>query len=78
MSGDIDNQKEKVEKLNRLGWLVDKYTQSRSLGIWVSVAVSAINVILVLGSMQLCVFLACRGSWWWWAPVVGAFVWGLT
>jgi hypothetical protein len=77
MSGDINNQKEEVEKLNRLGRLVDKYAQSRSLGLWVSVAVSAINIILVLGSMQLCVVLACRRSWWWWAPLVGAGLWGL-
>jgi hypothetical protein len=56
---------------------VDKYAQSRSLGLWVSVAVSAINIILVLGSMQLCVVLACRRSWWWWAPLVGAGLWGL-
>jgi len=78
MSGDINNQKEEVEKLNRLGRLVDKYAQSRAFGLWVSVAVGLINVIVVIGSMQLCVVLACRRSWWWWAPVVGAFVWGLT
>jgi hypothetical protein len=78
MSGDIENQKQEFEKLNRLGWLVDKYTQSRSIGLWVSVAVLAINVILVLGSMQLCVVLACRRSWWWWAPVVLAGIWGFT
>ena len=78
MSDDIKNHKEETEKLNRLGWLVDRYTQSRSLGLWVSVAVLAINVILVLGSMQLCVVLACRRSWWWWAPVVAAGLWGLT
>ena len=77
MSGNIKNQKEEVEKLDRLGRLVDKYAQSRSLGLWVSVAVLAINVIVVLGSMQLCVVLACRGSWWWWAPIVLAGLWGL-
>jgi hypothetical protein len=78
MSGDIKNKKGEVEKLNRLGWLVDRYTQSRALGLWVSVAVLVVNVIVVLGSMQLCVVLACRGSWWWPAPVVLAGVWGLT
>jgi hypothetical protein len=78
MSGDIKNRKAQVEKLSRLGRLVDRYTQSRSLGLWVSVAVLAVNVILVLGSMQLCVVLACRRSWWWWAPVVLAGIWGFT
>ena len=58
MSGDIKNRKVEVEKLNRLGRLVDKYAQSRSLGLWVSVAVLAINVIVVIGSVQLCVVLA--------------------
>jgi hypothetical protein len=77
MSGDIENHKAEVEKLNRLGRMVDKYSQSRALGLWMSVAVLAINVIVVLGSMQLCVVLACRRSWWWWAPVVLAGLWGL-
>jgi hypothetical protein len=78
MSGDIKNQKGEVEKLNRLGWLVDRYTQSRALGLWVSVAVLAINVIVVIGSMQLCVVLACRRSWWWPAPIILAGLWALT
>ena len=77
MSGDVNNRKAEVEKLNRLGRLVDKYAQSRSLGLWVSVAVSVINIILVIGSMQLCVVLACRRSPWWWAPIVLAGLWGL-
>jgi hypothetical protein len=78
MSGDVDNRKAEVEKLNRLGRLVDEYTQSRALGLWVSVAVSVINIILLIGSMQLCVVLACRGSWWWWAPIVLAGLWAIT
>jgi hypothetical protein len=77
MSGDIKNNKAQVEKLNRLGRLVAKYTQSRALGLWMSVAVLLINVIVVLGSMQLCVVLACRSSWWWWAPIVLAGLWAL-
>jgi len=77
MSDDIKNHKVEVEKLNRLGRLVDKYAQSRSLGLWVSVAVLVINVIVVIGSMQLCVVLACRRSWWWWAPIVPAVLWAL-
>lgn len=78
MSGDIKNHKAQVEKLTQLGRLVDKYAQSRALGLWMSVAVLAINVILVLGSMQLCVVLACRRSSWWLAPVVLAGIWGFT
>ena len=78
MSGDIKNQKHEIEKLNRLGRLVDRYTQSRAIGLWAGVAVLTINVILALGAMQLCVVLACRRSWWWWAPVVLAGIWGFT
>lgn len=78
MSGDIKNHKAQAEKLDRLGRLVDRYTQSRAIGLWVSVAVLAINIILVLGAVQLCVVLACRRSWWWWAPVVLAGIWGFT
>ena len=78
MSGDINNQKEEVKKLNRLGWLVDKYTQSRSLGLWVAIVVVLINTIVVLGFIELVAVLACRRSWWWWAPLVGAVLWGLT
>ncbi len=77
MSGEVEKHESEVEKLSRLGWLVEKYTQSRALGLWVSLTVSAINVILVLASMQLCVVLACRGSSWCWIPVLGAFLWGL-
>jgi hypothetical protein len=77
MSGDIKNHKEEAEKLNRLGWLVDRYTQSRALGLWVSVAVGAINVILAIGFMWLCVILACRRSSWWWVPIVLAFLWAI-
>lgn len=78
MSGDVNNRKAEVEKLNRLGQLVDKYAQSRSLGLWVSVAVSVTNIILLIGSMQLCVVLACRRSPWWWAPIVLAGLWAIT
>jgi hypothetical protein len=77
MTDEFGKDKTDVEKLDQMGRLVDRYAQSRSLGLWVSVAVLAINIILVLGSMQLCVVLACRSSSWWWTPVVGAFVWGL-
>lgn len=78
MSGDIDKHKVEVEKLDRLSRLVEKYAQSRSLGLWVSVVVLLINTIVVIGFIELIVVLACRGSSWWWAPIVGAVVWGLT
>ena len=75
MSEEVEKQKAELEKLGRL---MEKYTQSRAMGLWVSVAVLAINVIVVLGSMQLCVVLACQRSWWWWFPIVLAVLWGLT
>ena len=75
MSDDIENRKVEVEKLNRLGQLVEKYAQSRSLGLWVSVAVLAINVIVVIGCMELIVVLVLRRSSWWWVPIVPASLW---
>ncbi len=75
MSDDIKNRKVEVEKLSRL---VDRYVQSRSLGLWVSVFVSLINTIVVIGFIELIVVLACRGSSWWWAPIVPAGLWALT
>jgi len=69
MSGDIKNHKEEVEKLNRL---VEKYAQSRSLGLWVAVVVLLINTFVVIGSIELMVVLTCRRSSWWLAPIVPA------
>jgi len=77
MSGDIKNHKAQVEKLNRLGWLVDKYAQSRALGLWVAVVVGLVNTIVVIASVQVCVVLACRRSSWWWPPIILAGLWGL-
>jgi hypothetical protein len=77
MSGDVNNRKAEVEKLNRLGRLVDKYAQSRSLGLWVSVVVLLINTIVAIGSIELIVVLAYRRSSWWWAPLVPAVLWAL-
>ena len=74
MADDIEEQKTELENLSGL---VERYAQSRSLGLWVSVAVLAINVIVAIGSMQLCVVLACRASPWWWAPIVLAGLWAL-
>jgi hypothetical protein len=53
MSGDIKNRKAEVEKLNRLGRLVDKYAQSRSLPLLISLAMMILNVVLVISVVKL-------------------------
>jgi hypothetical protein len=75
MAGDIDKEKKKVE-LENLGRLVDKYAQSRALGLWVAVVVSLINVIVMIGAIELGAVLACRRSSWWFVPLVPAVLWG--
>ena len=48
MSGDVNNRKAEVEKLNRLGRLVDRYAQSRSLELLIGMGLFVMNVILIL------------------------------
>ncbi|HIJ52613.1 MAG TPA: hypothetical protein HPP66_05605 [Planctomycetes bacterium] len=62
MSGDIKNRKEEAEKLNRLGRLVDKYAQSRALGLLIPAVILGTIVALIIGTTELTDWKP--GGWW--------------
>lgn len=74
MSGDIKNQKEEVEKLNRLGRLVDRYAQSRSLGLLIPVVILVINVVLIIVSIELALWKLAANWTLWIVGIVGLWV----
>ena len=53
MLDDIEKRKAEVEKLSRLERLVDRYAQSRSLGLLIPLAIIVINTCLLIGSIEL-------------------------
>jgi len=61
MSDDIEKRKVESERLGRLGWLIDRYAQSRSLGLAVPLVVVVINAVLLVGSIEL---LSWKPAWW--------------
>ena len=62
MPDDIENRKVEVEKLNRLGRLVEKYAQSRSLGLLIPVVILGTIIALIIGSIALTDWKP--GGWW--------------
>lgn len=60
MSDDIEKEKKKVE-LDDLGRLVDKYAQSRSLGLLLPMALIVIIAILLIGVREL---VKWKPAWW--------------
>ncbi len=60
MSDDIEKEKTKAE-LENLGWLVDQYAQSRSLGLAVPLVAVVIIAVLLVGSREL---LSWKTAWW--------------
>ncbi len=61
MSDDIEKRKAEVEKLSRLGRLVDRYAQSRSLGLLPPITLLIINALLTIGAIELVSF---KVTWW--------------
>ncbi|MHC4460208.1 MAG: hypothetical protein ACYS6W_01805 [Planctomycetota bacterium] len=59
MSDDIDKEKKKVE-LENLGWLIDRYAQSRSLPLLISLAMMIFNVVLLVSVVKLVVAYGLR------------------
>ncbi len=53
MSDDIEKRKAESERLGRLGWLIDRYAQSRSLGLLMPLAIIVINTCLLIVSIEL-------------------------
>jgi hypothetical protein len=60
MSNDIEKEKKKVE-LDDLNRLVDRYAQSRSLGLAVPLVAVVIIAVLLVGSREL---LSWKLAWW--------------
>ena len=69
MSDDIKNHKVEVEKLNRLGRLVEKYAQSRSLSLLIPAVILGSVVTLIIGTTALTDWKPGR----WWGPYLN---WG--
>lgn len=53
MSDEFGKDKTDVEKLDQIGRLVDKYAQSRSLGLLIPVAILGTIVALIIGTTEL-------------------------
>jgi len=68
---------EQLERLGRLGQLIDRYAQSRSLGLWAGAVVVVINTIVLAGSIELARVLILTDRSWWLAPIVFASLWVL-
>ena len=73
MSDEYEKEKTAVEKLDQVGRLVDKYAQSRSLGLLIPVVILGIIVALVIGTTKMTD--SKPGTWWtpyliWLTPVV--------
>lgn len=63
MANDIEKEKKKaeVEKLNRLGRLVEKYAQTRSLGLLLLMVLIVIGTVLMVMLMELVLW---KPAWW--------------
>jgi uncharacterized membrane protein YjjB (DUF3815 family) len=79
MSDEFGKDKADVEKLDQIGRLVDKYAQSRSLGLLIPVAILGAIVALIIGTTKLTDWKP--GAWWapyviWLTPaVIAGFLW---
>jgi len=60
MSDEFRKDKTDVEKLDQMGRLVDKYAQSRSLPLLISLAMMIFNVVLVISVVKLVVAYGLR------------------
>ena len=77
MSDDIEKDNGQLERLEKLEGLVDRYTQSRSVGLWAGGTVVVINTIVLLGSIKLAKSLILADSSWGLVPLVFASLWVL-
>ena len=62
MSDEFGKDKADVEKLDQMGRLVDKYAQSRSLGLLIPVVILGTIVALIIGTTELTDWKP--GAWW--------------
>lgn len=77
MPDDIEKEKKKVE-LENLGRLVDRYAQSRSLGLLMLLPIVVFNAILLVAMVELGLkYGALIGKWGWWSISTVVFLWVL-
>lgn len=62
MSDYIEKRKAEMEKLSRLERLVDRYAQSRSLGLLIPLGILVVNVVLIMATIKLAMWKP--QSWW--------------
>jgi len=60
MSDDIEREKTKAE-LENLEKLVGRYAQSRSLGLLIPLVILAVNIVLIMGVIEL---VGWNPAWW--------------
>ena len=77
MADNTEKKNEQLERLNKLEGLIDRYAQSRSMGLWAVAVVILINTIVLVGSIELAKFLILADKSWWSVPIVFAFLWVL-
>jgi len=53
MSDDIEKRKAESERLGRLGWLIDRYAQSRSLPMLLLLPIIVFNAILLIATIEV-------------------------
>ena len=53
MSDDIEKRKAESERLGRLGWLIDRYAQSRSLPMLLLLPIIVFNAILLVATIEV-------------------------
>jgi hypothetical protein len=54
-----DTENKQKEEIENLGQLVDRYAQSRSLGLWIPLLGIVLNAVLLVGAIEL-VGLSCK------------------
>lgn len=75
MSGDIEKDKTKAD-LENLGQLVDRYAQSRSLQLLISLPILVINVALLIGATKLVLAYGLQIGQRWSLVIMGlVFLW---
>jgi len=75
MSGNNKKKNVEIERLEKLEGLVDRYAQSRSMGLWVGAVLVLINTIVLVGSIELAKFLLLADKSWSSVPIVFALLW---
>ncbi len=74
MADDIKNNNEQLERLESLEGLVNRYAQSRTLGLWIPLLLIVINMILLVGSIELALRYGYKIGIFWTLMIMGLVV----